>query len=341
MAEESLRVCQLEEIPCPREFVSQIESRNIPAVFKGCVKNWKAFSLWDPSSGGLDYLLERVGSSMVEAMLSRSAPVFYGDIRGHERNFNLNYRFSCPSLLSLVIATNTSRSQGGIVKFLLNLKGMSSKDQIRSKVLCFLEMPRNKFILRRSQIGFPSIKVLQISVQIFVIVLQVPIMSIENEERVQLGTLREDIQRPAFLETKELASINLWMNNAHSRSSTHYDPHQNVLCVVSGCKQVVLWPPSASPFLYPMPLYGEASNHSAVNLEKPDLSIHPRAEQSMEYSQKVILHAGDALFIPEGWFHQVDSEDLTIAVNFWWRSNLMSGMSEHMDAYYLRLLLRR
>lgn len=90
MAEESLRVCQLEEIPCPREFVSQIESRNIPAVirrrtrkpflsfvvflfdyfgflfgfffwakkvFKGCVKNWKAFSLWDPSSGGLDYLL--------------------------------------------------------------------------------------------------------------------------------------------------------------------------------------------------------------------------------------------------------------------------------------------
>lgn len=26
-------------------------------MFKGCVKNWKAFSLWDPSSGGLDYLL--------------------------------------------------------------------------------------------------------------------------------------------------------------------------------------------------------------------------------------------------------------------------------------------
>jgi len=24
---------------------------------------------------------------------------------------------------------------------------------------------------------------------------------------------------------------------------------------------VVLWPPSASPSLYPMPIYGEASNH--------------------------------------------------------------------------------
>lgn len=40
-------------------------------------------------------------------------------------------------------------------------------------------------------------------------------------------------------------------------------------------------------------------------------------------------------------FHQVDSNDLTIAVNFWWRSNITSGLSEHMDAYYLRRILRR
>ncbi|KAG8653920.1 hypothetical protein MANES_05G081900v8 [Manihot esculenta] len=169
----------------------------------------------------------------------------------------------------------------------------------------------------------------------------VPIMNTEDQERVQLEILREDIQMPAFLETKELASINLWMNSALSRSSTHYDPHHNVLCIVAGCKQVVLWPSSASPSLYPMPIYGEASNHSSVALENPDFSLYPRAECSIKYSQKVILHAGDALFIPEGWFHQVDSSDLTIAVNFWWRSNIMSGMLEHMDGYYLRRILRR
>ncbi|CAK9136174.1 unnamed protein product [Ilex paraguariensis] len=75
--------------------------------------------------------------------------------------------------------------------------------------------------------------------------------------------------------------------------------------------------------------------------ERPDLSVHPRADRVMEYSQKVILHAGDALFIPEGWFHQVDSDNLTIAVNFWWRSEMMSTMPEHMDAYYLRRILKR
>ena len=40
-------------------------------------------------------------------------------------------------------------------------------------------------------------------------------------------------------------------------------------------------------------------------------------------------------------FHQVDSDDFTIAINFWWRSNMMSCMLEHMDAYYLRRILRR
>lgn len=93
--------------------------------------------------------------------------------------------------------------------------------------------------------------------------------------------------------------------------------------------------------LYPQPIYGEASNHSSVALESPDFSIHPRAECLMEYSQKVILNAGDALFIPEGWFHQVDSDNLTIAVNFWWQSDMMSSMLEHMDAYYLRRIIRR
>ena len=28
--------------------------------------------------------------------------------------------------------------------------------------------------------------------------------------------------------------------------------------------------------------------------------------------------AGDALLIPEGWWHQVDSQAGTLAVNFWW-----------------------
>nr|XP_018686739.1 PREDICTED: F-box protein At5g06550 isoform X2 [Musa acuminata subsp. malaccensis] len=252
--ESSLRVRRFEGLPSPDEFSSKIEPANVAAVFHGAVKDWKAISRWNPSDGGLDYLEESVGSSVLEAMLSRSGRIFYGDIRSHER---------------------------------------------------------------------------------------VPIMNTERNERCPLETLTEDIQMPAFLGIKTLASINFWMNMAHSRSSTHYDPHHNLLCVVSGCKRVVLSPPSACSILYPMPVYGEASNHSAVNIEKPDFSVHPRAKNYEEHSQKIVLHPGDALFIPEGWFHQVDSDDLTIAVNFWWKSDMMSNMLEHMDPYYLRRILNR
>ncbi|XVE73057.1 hypothetical protein DITRI_Ditri11bG0087400 [Diplodiscus trichospermus] len=309
--EDSLQIQRFDQLPSATQFASQIESRNVPAVFVGCVKDWKAVSKWNPFNGGLDYLEERVGSFMVEAMLSRTAPVFYGDLRSHER---------VPLPFSTFIGFCKQHRQNVdncIVNS--NLEGHQSGESDTEQVCsAFVDTAPQQIYLA-----------------------QVPIINAENEESVQLETLREDIQLPAILEEKNLSSINLWMNNAKARSSAHYDPHHNLLCIVSGSKQVVLWPPSASPMLYPMPIYGEASNHSSVALDNPDFSVHPRAQYSMEYSQKVILHAGDALFIPEGWFHQVDSDDLTIAVNYWWRSSKMSSLADHMDAYYLRRILRR
>jgi len=62
-------------------------------------------------------------------------------------------------------------------------------------------------------------------------------MNAENKERCLLEVLKEDIQEPIFLKGKSFSSINFWMNGAHLRSSTHYDPHHNLLCVLAGCKK--------------------------------------------------------------------------------------------------------
>ena len=43
------------------------------------------------------------------------------------------------------------------------------------------------------------------------------------------------------------------------------------------------------------------------------------------------LLPGDALFIPEGWWHQVESSVVTIALNFWWRSHLDVALSRAME----------
>ncbi|XP_045833668.1 uncharacterized protein LOC123924744 [Trifolium pratense] len=309
--EECIKIRRYEEFLTDKDFESLIEAKNVPAVLCGCIKNWRAFSLWNPRNDGLNYLQERVGSCVVEAMVSSSAHVFYGDLGSHQR---------VPLPFSTFIDLCKKR-----------MHMQTEQQQHLDGDHCVASQTDH------TQHDFSSLE--DVPDQIYLA--QVSIMNNDRQEKVQLGTLMEDIQTPPILGAKELSSINLWMNNAQSRSSTHYDPHQNLLCIVSGRKQVVLWPPSASPSLYPMPIYGEASNHSSVALENPDYSIYPRAECSMEFGQKVVLEAGDALFIPEGWFHQVDSNDLTIAINFWWRSNTMSCMLEHMDAYYLRRILRR
>lgn len=319
MESSSIRIQRYEELPTAKDFDSLIEPSNVPAVFRGCTKGWKAFSHWNPSNGGLNYLQARVGSCMVEVMVSQSAPVFYGDLGSHQR-------------VPLPFST-----------FLDFCKKRMQKQSEHEQCLdhCHVSQTHDDDTQQTHDDDTKQTDFALEDVPEQIYLAQVPIMNSDHQESVQLETLREDIQMPPILASKELSSINLWMNNAQARSSTHYDPHHNLLCIVSGRKQVVLWPPSASPSLYPMPIYGEASNHSSVALENPDYSVYPRAECTMEFAQRVVLEAGDALFIPEGWFHQVDSDDLTIAINFWWRSNMMSCMLEHMDSYYLRRILRR
>lgn len=48
----------------------------------------------------------------------------------------------------------------------------------------------------------------------------------------------------------------------------------------------------------------------------------------------------DALFIPEGWWHQVDSDTFTIAVNFWFDGSRKRLIEDpNMSAYYARVLV--
>ncbi|EEE55465.1 hypothetical protein OsJ_03630 [Oryza sativa Japonica Group] len=292
---------------------------------------------------GLDGLLsEKVGPDVdVEAMMSSTGHVFYGDLRSHERAgfFTLNLLGSC-NFHHFARGANAAYLAPRFQVLVPFSKFMNSCKSYLRCPNASSDSPKAQEILKEpasSEEGCSSS--LESCDQVYLA--QVSILNTENKERCSLEVLKEDIQEPTFLRGKPFSSINIWMNRAHLRSSTHYDPHHNLLCVVAGCKKVTLWPPSSSPYLYPMPVYGEASNHSSVSIEEPDYSRYTRARYMKEYSERVILNCGDALFIPEGWYHQVDSDDLTIAINFWWKSRIMNEMLEHMDAYYLRRILSR
>ncbi|GIM01526.1 hypothetical protein Vretimale_6271, partial [Volvox reticuliferus] len=137
-----------------------------------------------------------------------------------------------------------------------------------------------------------------------------------------LAPLQVDTHRPPCLNGKDVESTNLWMCGGSVRSSLHYDLHHNLLALVSGHKVVTVVPPYLTHCVYPMTLTGDAPNHSQVPFADSQPSArHPAYLAAMAASTVVELRGGDALFLPEGWWHQVDSgPETTIAINYWWRS---------------------
>jgi hypothetical protein len=117
---------------------------------------------------------------------------------------------------------------------------------------------------------------------------------------------------------------NLWMNLQQARSTLHYDGSDNILVLVDGTKHVTLISPIVTPQLQPVPASDDNPNHSTLSFAEVEQLVsemetkHNQQEnQSKRNAYSVTLHAGDALYIPEGWWHQVFSEPCSMALNFW------------------------
>ena len=143
----------------------------------------------------------------------------------------------------------------------------------------------------------------------------------------------------------ELLVSNLWLSyNRPTISPLHYDDYENLLCQIKGTKEIILFPPSDYKRLY---YTGRAKGilqydykdgfhrnlssldtrsfefGSSVNIDDPDYLKHPLYKQANPI--RVVLKAGDVLFLPSYWHHEVQSlpderSHLNLAVNFWFTS---------------------
>jgi hypothetical protein len=112
----------------------------------------------------------------------------------------------------------------------------------------------------------------------------------------------------------------VWIGNA-VKINTHFDLSSNLACVVGGRRRFTLFPPAQIENLYIAPLDFTPSGApvSLVQFTRPDLARFPRFAEALRHAQQAELEPGDALFIPYGWWHHVESlTPFNVLVNYWW-----------------------
>ncbi|TAE58176.1 MAG: cupin-like domain-containing protein [Nostocales cyanobacterium] len=133
--------------------------------------------------------------------------------------------------------------------------------------------------------------------------------------------LLPDIEIPNYISQKSFMVANIWIGTGGNTTPLHWDAAQNILCQVRGRKRLLLFAPNQTEYLYPHSVDSKAPHLSYVNIDKPDFDKFPKFKQAQ--SIECVLEAGEMLFMPPFWWHQVYSLDqLNIAVNFWWKAQL-------------------
>lgn len=135
------------------------------------------------------------------------------------------------------------------------------------------------------------------------------------------------------------ATWNMWLGSGNHRVNTHYDKVENFYFVLQGKKIFQLFPPNSLPNLYSGPYEGGPSGipESVVDSSDPDFEKFPRFAKALQASQTAELCAGDMLYLPTNWWHNVRSEGLNISVNLWW-SDIREAERLRAELAFLHLL---
>ncbi|XP_013136344.1 PREDICTED: lysine-specific demethylase 8 [Papilio polytes] len=130
--------------------------------------------------------------------------------------------------------------------------------------------------------------------------------------------LKLDITEPeycCFSDTNEPVDIMAWYGPKGTLSPLHFDAKRNLLAQVIGKKQIFLFSPKDTDFLYPHDSQ-LLHNTAQVDPRKPDLEKYPKYKEAKPYY--CTLSPGQMLFIPPKWWHCVESLSISFSVSFWW-----------------------
>lgn len=138
--------------------------------------------------------------------------------------------------------------------------------------------------------------------------------------------LADDFSLPPVIDPRRVLQINLWVGSRGNITPLHFDTARNFLAQIVGRKRLTLFPPEQSHWLYPNYSRSKTTlTTSQVNLMAPDLARFP--EFANARSIECVIDPGEILFLPPYWWHQVESLDTAVSINFWWQPHLFNFMN--------------
>ncbi|OQR96007.1 hypothetical protein THRCLA_07404 [Thraustotheca clavata] len=151
--------------------------------------------------------------------------------------------------------------------------------------------------------------------------------------------LLQDIPSYSWADFLQLHVQNLWFGDGKSVGKLHFDAFENIMVMVDGAKEFVLYDPSDNSRFYEGHIreakYDLHRDHfyrenlmestsmvnSPIDINSPDLARYPLFKQAK--SMNCLINEGDALYLPAYWWHEVRSypakgDHRNVAVNFWY-----------------------
>ena len=103
-------------------------------------------------------------------------------------------------------------------------------------------------------------------------------------------------------------SNELFIGMKGAETPLHFDERENLFYQIRGQKEVVCFPFTDYPRLYPFPTTHPCDRQSMVGSPKePDLEAFPKFREAKGYY--ATLKAGDLLYLPYGWWHWLRNLD--------------------------------
>ena len=137
-----------------------------------------------------------------------------------------------------------------------------------------------------------------------------------------------------FPERPSMTSLELYIGGAGAKFPTlHFDNlHTHAfLMQLFGTKEYVFYSPDQSAWLYPKQGI-EANKSSVADIEHPDLTRFPLFERAV--AARCLLHAGETLFVPAGWWHtaRILEPSITVSANTMNASNWKAFIGDYDPA---------